>query len=356
MAYRLRIGYPDPGTFTLTAEAGSYPITGLDATLSYSEEDNDGLVISDFADYDPDDAQIISVDVNNTLSEAVSTGASVAYATETWWNGTTSVATIRPPTVGDGYAGFNLINFWKSGTKQVRQINIRWETRFSDLFCDDTTEMPKWIIVRTARTFDGGASLQDRPMLYLNHLNLAEGTPVGARIDDSLVFCPAQGTVRMYSTENFTPAVLHTDQDDVDVAGNAIFPQPITVRATSGTDSEGNPIIDADEYLCVEMRVNVMATAAEPNGVIAMRITRQNGTVSERACAWTYWPDPPGGVTVDTNYIADVDVMGGGYFNNANDGNTNRWVKVGRRLTFATNYQPTTGRAWLNPPSGFVTG
>ena len=351
---RLKIGHPIPGSNLLFAEAGQYSITGRDVGLSYTPSgNNDGLVLTNFADYDPDDAPIISVAVNNTLSIAQSTGASVQFANESWWNGTTGVATIYPPTINDGYAGFNNINFWKNATKQVRQVNIRWETRFSDLFCADSTAMPKWIIVRTARSFNIAASLQDRPMLYINHMNEAEGTPTAARLSNVLTFCPAQGTVRMYSTQNFVPGVHHSDIDDVTVAGNAHFPQPFVIRATSGTDSQGNPIIDADEIVNVEMRVQVMSTADEPDGFIGMRITRRNGQILERGTAWNYWP-VPGSVTVNTNYIADVDVMGGGYFNNPNDGNTGRHIKVGRMLTFGTNLSPSVGRHWIGPPLGFV--
>jgi fibronectin type 3 domain-containing protein len=315
---------------------------------------NDGLIVTNAANYNPDAAQIISIDVNSTLSTAISTGASVQIANEIWWSGTTGVATIRPPTIGNAYAGFNNISFWRNAQKQVRQVNIRFEWRASDLFCANTTTMPKWIIVRTARTFNSLDALQDRAMLYINHMDLAEGTPTQYRLADVLTFCPAQGTVRMYSTQNFTPATLHSQLDDVTRAGNARFPAPFVVRASAGTDSVGNPIIDADEFLCVEMRVNVMSTTDEPNGVIGVRITRRNGQILERCCAWTYWPDPPGGVTVNTNYIADIDVMGAGYFNNANSGDANIWNKVGRRLTFGTNIQPTVGRAWIGPPTGFV--
>jgi hypothetical protein len=336
--------------FDGNANASSQSATANATTTTGAGDGNDGLIVSNFANYDPDAAQIISVDINSTLSTAASTGASVSFATESWWSGSTGVATIRPPTVNDGYAGFNSVNFWKNATKAVHQVNIRWEWRASDLFCANSTQMPKWIIVRTARSFDIGASLQDRAMFYINHMNESSNTAL--HIADCLVFCPAQGTVRLYATQNFVPGVLHSELDDVTRAGHVEFRQPMYIRATSGTDAAGNPIVDADEILSVEMRVNVMSTSDEPNGCIAMRIHRRSGLAIERACAWTYWPNSD--VTVNTNYIADIDVMGGGYFNNPNSGDSNIWNKIGRRMTFATNLQPTVGRAWIGPPQGFL--
>lgn len=335
--------------------AGLYSIYSniVEGTTGSGGVDNDGLVVSNFANFDPDAASIISVDINNTLSTAFSNGGSVSIANRPWWNGPlVGVARCNPPTTNDGYSGLNNFNFWKNAQKAVRQINIRQEWKASDLFCQDVTGMPKCMIVRTARSLNISAPLQDRPMIYVNHMNEAEGTPTQYRLADVLTFCPAQGTVRMYSTENFIPGVLHSQLNDVTIAGNARFPQPFVVRATPGVDSVGNPIIDADEYLTIEMRVNVMSTADEPNGFIGIRVTRRNGQFIERGIAWTYWPNSD--VQVNTNFIADIDVMGGGYFNNGSPFSPERYVDVGRRLTFGFNLAPTFGRHWMNPATDFV--
>jgi hypothetical protein len=322
--------------------------------LSPDVTDNDGLVVTNFALLDTDAAQIISLDINNTLIEKTSTGAAVTYANETWWSGASvPVATIRPPTTPDGYAGFGDINLWKNAQKVIRQLNWRLEFKVSDLFCANSTGLPKWFLMRTARTQSTGDSFNDRPMLYINHMNEHGSGTID--IADCLVFCPAQGTVRFYASTNVTPAATWADLNESTIAAGPIMRQPFYLRATPGVDGSGNTIVDADEYICVEMRVNVMSTAAEPNGVIGMRIYRRaslGGLVMERACAWTYWP-VSGGPQVNTNFIADVDVIGGGYFNLANDGSASRTIKIGRRMTFATNYQPTVGRAWIGPPTGF---
>lgn len=318
---------------------------------------NDGLIVTDFADYDPDDADIISLDINDTLSTGISTGASVDFANETWWNGTTGVATIRPPTIGDGYAGINGIDIWKNATKAVRQVNIRQEFRASDLYCDDTTEMPKFLILVTYQALSTGADV-DRPMLYLNHMNDG-GTDPSFHIADSLVISPAQGTVRYFSATDITPApASYEDRSDSTYTTYPAMRQPFYIRATSGTDGAGNPIVDGDEYLCIETRVNCMATADEPEGTIAVRVTRQNGSSYTRCCAFTWWDTenlPEEQPQVDTNYIGFIDIMGLGYTNNANDGNANRFTKLGRRITIGTNLSPTVGRYFMGTPTNFVT-
>jgi hypothetical protein len=314
--------------------------------------DNDGLVVSDFANYDPDDAQVISLDVNATLpSWGTHNGATMSFANETWWNGASvPVCTLRPPTLDESSSGFGQIDVWKSATKEVRQTNLRWETRFSDLFCDDASQLPKLVIMRTYTQFQAVPSVgAQRPMMFLQHPAI-DNSPIPT-VDDALIFCPACNTLRVWSSTNVTPAPTAADEDG-DPTWFPSMRQPVYIRATSGTDPSGNPIYATSEYLCIEMRVNVMATAGEPNGVIAMRVYFRDGTVIERACAWNWdatW-------TVDTNYIETVEQFGGGYYNNANSGATDLHSKVGRRITIATNYQPTVGRAWLGPPTGFVTG
>lgn len=318
--------------------------------------DNDGLVVSDYANYDPDDATIQSFDVNSTLpSWGTTNGASMTFANETWWNGASvPVCTLLPPTSAESSSGFGHFDVWKSATKQVRQANLRWEARVSDAFCDDASQLPKLVIMRTYTQFQAEPSVAaQRPMMFLQHPSI-DNSPSPA-VDDALIFCPAANTLRVWSSSDLTPAPDAADRVASGDTDPGTFPQmrqPVYIRATSGTDPSGNPIYDADEYVCIEMRVNVMATTDEPNGVIAMRLYFRDGRVITRACAWT-WDDS---WTVDTNYIEAIEQFGGGYYNNANSGAANLWTKVGRRITVATNYQPTVGRAWIGPPTGFVTG
>lgn len=309
---------------------------------------NDGFIVTNGSTYNATTAQIQSIDINSNLPVALSSGASVNYATESWWNGTTTVGTFTPPTGNDAYAGFSNISFWNNATNVVRQVNVRWEFKLSDADLLNSAALPKWLIIDTYRELSTGETvLKDRPMLYLAHMTEADNA--GNRIDNALTAVPAQGTVRCFLSSNVTPAPT---ADSGNCTGYQNQRQQWQVRATAGTDGSGNPIVDNDEYMVVEMRVNVMGTTDEPNGVIAMRIYRQNGTVFERATAWTNTPNDQGErPLINTNYIARIDVGGGGYYNL---GSTGQAVKIGRRLTLATNYQPTTGRAWLGPPEGFA--
>lgn len=324
-------------------------LTRSSVPVSAGGGDNDGLIVTDYANYDPDDAIIQSFDVNSTLPNWGNTGGAVlSFANETWWNGASvPVCTMRPPTAEQNSSGLGHFEVWKNATKAVRQINLRWETLFSDLYCDDATQLSKLVIMRTYTQFQAVPTVPaQRPMLFTQHPAI-DNSPVPT-VDDALIFCPANNTLRLFSSSNITPAPT-TDDGDGDPGFFPSMRQPAYLRATAGTDPAGNPIYAASEHICIEMRVNLMATADEPFGVIAMRVYFRNGTFIERASAWTWdssW-------TVDTNYFEAIEQFGGGYYNNANSGAANLWSKVGRRFTIACNYQPTVGRAWIGKPTGF---
>lgn len=313
-------------------------------------EDNDGLVVSDYANYDPDAASIISLDVNSTVQNWGTTGgSSITFANETWWNGTTGVATMFPPTVESG-SGLGDIDFWKDATKTVRQINIRWEYQVSTDYCDDSVGHPKLIIVRVYDALSLSANVTARPMMFLENMNLpADSFPEHA---NSLFLVVSHGTSRMFASTNLVPGPSSGDwvEGSPGPTTNPIL-QPFFHRATSGTDSGGNVFVPASEVVCVEMRINVLSTTDEPNGVIAYRFYRRNGEVYERGAAWD-WEE---GHTPGTgNYIADIDTFGGGYYNDGNPSDPDLWIKVGRRITLGFNLEPTLGRHWIGPPTGFV--
>jgi hypothetical protein len=316
--------------------------------------DNDGLVVSDYANYDPDDAQIISLDVNSTIPNwGTNGGANITFADEAWWSGTAPVATMFPPTSGEQGSGFGGLPFWKNGTKAVRQLNFRIELKVSDLFCAEATNYPKFFIFRCANALSPSAELNYRPMIFIAHGN--QDAALGAA--DSIVFAPAIGTLRMFSSTNMVPAPDYIDRmngsggDDTDPGTHCIMAQPLYVAASAGTDTAGNPIIDADEYLCMEIRLQMMSTVDEPDGFVGYRLHRRNGTYVERGCSITWDAAYP----VDGLYIADIDTFGGGYYNGANSGSASLWTKAGRKFTMGFNVQPTVGRAWMGPPTGFVT-
>lgn len=332
------------------SNASSQSATASATTVSSGATDgNDGLIVTSYASYDPDAAQIISLDINNTIpSWGSGGGASMTFANETWWNGTASVCTLRPPTIDQQNSGFGAIPFWKNGTKTVRQINIRWEWHPSPIWCENARNYPKFIIIRAYPELNvNTTTTPTRPMMQMENYHLEANHP----LQDTIAFSITEDTVRMFSSTNITPAPTRNDDNGSDPTTYPATRQPIYYSATAGADAAGNPIMATTEIVTIEVRVNVMATVSEPNGLIGMRIYRRNGQIIERCCSWR-WAGME--KALDTYFIADIDSFGGGYFNNANDGDPNLWCKVGRRVTFGINYQPTIGRAWLGPPTGFV--
>lgn len=339
-------------TGPLVSALQQFEATGVGSFNSGSVDGNDGLIVSNYASYDPDAAQVISLDVNSTIPNwGTYGGGNITYANESWWNGTAPVAKMFPPTIADAGSGFGSIDFWKNASKVVRQMNIRWEYQLSSAFCANSVNHPKFIIVRSYANFNTGDQPSYRPMMFLENMQ-ESGNPT-IDIDDTLFLCVAQNTFRMFSSTNIVPGPTTADIVDGGPTGPATYcsmRQPFYHAATSGADGVGNPILPVSEIVCLEMRINTQATTDEPNGVVAFRLYRRNGQTFERGIAWTYHPGYP----MET-YIADIDMFGGGYFNGANPSDPNLWSKMGRRITLGFNYQPLVGRAWIGPPTGFVT-
>jgi hypothetical protein len=319
--------------------------------------DNDGLIVTDFANYDPDAAEFMSLDVNSTLPNMNGfNGGIVTFEQQPWWNGgSVGVCRMRPPTTGDSRSGLGGLltgwPLWKNATKAIRQLNFRIEVMFSDLYCQNTTQYPKYFIFQIYPELSTSPSDQSkRPMFFI-----VNGSGwANPNVPNSLVFAPAIGTLMMHSSTNIVPAA---DSADRVASGNnnpgtfGTVTQPFYIRTTSGTDSVGNPIIPNSEVVCFEVRLQMMSTAGEPGGIVGFRVYRRNGQVFERCCALN-WDDS---YAPNAYYIAGIDSFGGGYYNNANASSTSLWSMVGRRISIAFNYQPTVGRAWKGPPTGFVT-
>lgn len=332
--------------------------TGSQSGGNTDPDANDGLIVSNFASYDPDAAQLISIDVNNTWNNwGTTAGGSIQFTTGSWWNGTANIARMFPPTA-EGGSGLGHIPIWKNATKPVRQLNLRFEWRPSSNYCSQRG-FPKFMIARTYRQLQAVPSVPVvRPMLYLAMTNESGNTPDPWDFDgpydiaNAIHLVPAQGTNRCYMDYNMIPAP--TGAQWVYGASPTTAQTvrcPFYWRATAGVDSAGNPIIPAGEVVVIEVRLQAMATAGEPNGVIGYRVYRQNGTYFERCCGWT-WDD--NGINVNEAYIEAIEQFGGGYYNVGNPSSPLVYTEVGRRVGIATNFQPSVGRAWIGPPSGFV--
>lgn len=319
--------------------------------------DNDGLIVTDYANYDPDAAEFMSLDVNSTLPNMNGfNGGIVTFETVDWWNGSTGGCRMRPPTVDNSRSGLGgeLTGWplWKNGTKAVQQLNFRIEAMFSDAFCLEATQFPKYFIFLLYDELSPSApDTNKRPMYFIAHGN--QDADLG--VANSIVFSPAIGTLRMYSSTNIVPAADAADRiasGDTDPGTFGTMQQPFYIRATSGVDSQGHPIIPTSEVVCFELRLQMMSTADEPGGVVGFRMYRRNGEVVERCCALQWDTSYP----VDTYYIGGIDSFGGGFYNNGQASSASLWSMVGRRISIAFNHQPTVGRAWKGPPTGFVTG
>lgn len=328
------------------------------ATTTSAASNNDGLIVTDFAQYDPDAATFMSLDVNSTLPNMNGfNGGIVTFENQSWWNGSSvGVCRMRPPTVDNSRSGLGGLltgwPLWKNGTKSVRQLNFRIEAMFSDAFCLESTQYPKYFIFLLYDQLSPSApDTNRRPMFFIAHGN--QDSDLG--VANSIVFSPATGTLRLYSSSNIVPAADAADRiasGDTDPGTFATMRQPFYIRSTSGSDSLGNPIIPTSEIICMEIRLQMMSTTDEPGGVVGFRVYRRNGQVFERCCALQWDTSYP----VNTYYIGGIDSFGGGFYNNGQASSSNLWTMVGRRIGIAFNYLPTLGRAWIGPPTGFVTG
>jgi hypothetical protein len=330
--------------------------TGIFDSSPPVTDDNDGLIITDYANYDPDAADFMSLDVNSTLPNMNGfNGGIVTFEQRQWWNGSNvNVCKMRPPTTGESRSGLGgLLTGWplsKGGTKSVRQLNFRIEALFSDLFVTEASQYPKYFIFLLKDQLSPGApNVNKRPMFFIAHGN--QDSNLG--VPDSIVFSPAAGTLRMYSSTDIIPAADANDRiasGDTNPGTFATMHQPLYIRATAGSDSQGNPIIPTSEIICFEVRLQMMSTVDEPGGLIGFRIYRRNGQIITR-CASMLWDDT---YTPNTFFIDGIDSFGGGYYNNGQPTDPNKWSMVGRRISIAFNYMPTVGRAWKGPPTGFV--
>lgn len=318
--------------------------------------DNDGLIVTNFAQYDPDAAEFMSLDVNSTLPNMNGfNGGIVTFENQPWWNGSSvGICRMRPPTVGDSRSGLGGLTtgwpLWKNATKAVRQLNFRIEAMFSDAFLLESSQYPKYFIFQIYNELNPNPSDgTKRPMFFIAHGN--QDANLG--VPNSIVFSPAMGTLRMYSSTNIIPAADANDRiasGDTDPGTFGTMLQPFYIRSTAGVDAQGHPIIPSNEVVCMEIRLQMMSTAAEPDGVVGFRMYRRNGEIFERCCS-LQWDTS---YLVNTYYIAGIDSFGGGYYNNAQASDPAKWTMVGRRISIAFNYQPTVGRAWKGPPTGFV--
>lgn len=250
-----------------------------------------------------------------------------------WWDGGDALRT-HPPTMAQCGSGIGALgNLWRDATLEIRELNLRFEFQAGPEYCSRTNgNLPKFVIAHASRQLVAGVDPTSRPMLYWRETDTADN-PMFNR-PNTLAICPAQGTVQSWSeteySENGTPWPMQF--------------QPIYWADQADTFG-GAPVLDATEIVTIEMRMLSIATAAHPRGLIAVRVYRRNGEVFERGMPW----DLDENHVVGESYMQEIQMFGGGYYNNANAFHANNYTRIGGHITLATNCG-----GWLGPRAGFV--
>jgi hypothetical protein len=250
-----------------------------------------------------------------------------------WWDGGDALRT-HPPTseqVGSGIGA--LTNLWQDGSLEIRELNFRFEFQAGPEYCSRTNgNLPKFVIAHSTTTLDPSANAVARPMLYWREVDSADNPKFNR--PNTLAICPAQGTLQSWSETEYSE-------------DGTFWPmqfQPVYWADTADTFG-GAPVLDATEIVTIEMRMISIATREYPRGLIAVRVYRRNGDVFERGMPW----DRDRNHAVGISYIQEIQMFGGGYYNNANTFHENNYTRIGGHITLAR-----ACGGWLGPRAGFV--
>jgi hypothetical protein len=250
-----------------------------------------------------------------------------------WWDGGDALRT-HPPTAEQSGSGIGaLSNLWRNATLEIRELNLRFEFQAGPEYCSRTNgNLPKFVIAHSTTSMRMSADPVARPMLYWREVTTADN-PMFNR-PDTLAICPAQGTWQSWS---------ETEYAEDGTAWPMQF-QPVYWADAADTFG-GAPVLDATEIVTIEMRMISIATAEYPRGLIAVRAYRRNGDVFERGMPWDRDPNHAVGIS----YIQEIQMFGGGYYNNANALHENNYTRIGGHITLARSCG-----GWLGPRAGFV--
>ncbi|MBX3190618.1 MAG: hypothetical protein KF819_26695 [Labilithrix sp.] len=263
---------------------------------------------------------------------APDSGETRVHEVGTWWDGGDALR-MHPPTVSERGSGIGAItNLWRNATFAIRELNFRFEWQAGPEYCSRSQLTPKFVIAHSSPALDIGSPVRNRPMLYLPQVNEADNATLNRA--NTLTIVPAQGTVRSFSLDPYS--------ENGTYYGNQV--QPFYFANTDGTFN-GRPVIGANQVITFEMRMLAIGTAAHPRGLIAVRTYLRNGAVYERGCPW----DWDAAATLNTSYLNEIQMFGGGYFNVGNPAHPNNYTRVGGLITLAANHG-----GWLGPRPGFV--
>lgn len=269
------------------------------------------------------------------LWAAADSGEVTAHEVGIWWDGGDALRT-HPPTVEQRGSGIGaLSNLWRDATLEIRELNLRFEFQFGPEYCSRTNgNLPKFLIAHATPDLNPSSDPVARPMLYWRECDSADDPQFNR--PDTLAICPAQGTLQSWSeteyAEDGTPWPMQF--------------QPMYWADMAGTFG-GAPVLDPTEIVTIEMRMIAIATPEYPRGLIAVRVYRRNGEVMERGMPWDRDENHPVGIS----YLQEIQMFGGGYYNNANTFHENNYTRVGGHITLAVGCG-----GWLGPRAGFVQG
>lgn len=293
-------------------------------------------VVGGYAALNLADHPVYSIDMalqDYPLWAAQGSGEVTEHEVGIWWDGGDALRT-HPPTVEQLGSGIGaLSNLWRDATLEIRELNFRFEFQMGPEYCSRTNgNLPKFVIAHSTTSLNPSADAVARPMLYWREIDTADNPKFNR--PNTLGICPAQGTWQSWS---------ETEYSEDGTAWPMQF-QPVYWADAADTFG-GAPVLDATEIVTIEMRMIAIATAEYPRGLIAVRVYRRNGDVFERGMPWDRDENHPVGIS----YIQEIQMFGGGYYNNANAFHENNYTRIGGHITLARNCG-----GWLGPRAGFV--
>lgn len=327
MPYAMRIGYPNPGTYLLTADRGTLALTGRDATLTYSGSSQE--VLGPYVDMDLGADPVYRIDMSEQdYPTFLTAGATHTYESTGAWDGG-PCAKLTPPLIAqhsDGYSALGgFADLWQGGSLSIQKLNLRWEASFGSTFVTNagTGTDYKWVIIYSYPTLGVDTDEAERPMLNWQK-------PSGQNV---FQFATAGGTFKQ-----FNPTPPPNDFGPVTTRTNFF------VGPTAGS-LNSKPIIGADTWLSFEMEVVSESTGDYANGSIRGVVTDRTGTVlTDQRIDFNYdttWPMP--------TYMAEVQVIGGFYNVSYTTVDANTYQRIAG-VTFAKDYD-----GLLGPRAGFVS-
>jgi hypothetical protein len=285
----------------------------------------------------------------NAQNGGAGTGSTTHNASG-WWDGG-AYARIVPPTDDGLERGIELLDLYQGGTLAIQNFYLRFEWRMGPTVPTlmdgnggahpPATTGPKLLLLHARPTLTVGEAV-DRPALFLTPVDTADNGSHNRA--NTLAMCPASETVQAWGNATYDDASTF---DDPPGSLTYYINGPQKPYFTSAGDTgtfQGTDLIPAGEFLTIEMRVLTVASAQYPRGLIAVRITRRNGSWYERGIPYNWSEDFTLG-----GFITELQQFGCGQWNTAPPAHANMWFDVGGYITAGRDLND-----WQGPRTGFV--